>query len=838
MDEMTLYPFQQRAKKCLLEGQSVILQAPTGSGKTRAALAPFIESFFDHPPEAFPRKCIYSAPMRVLANQFVTEYGKYAEQYRRVHRRSMEVGIQTGDRPEDPKLESNLVFTTVDQTLSNFLNIPYALGAGSANLNAGAVLSSYLVFDEMHLYDPDTMLPTTLEMLRMLRGLTPFVVMTATFSSQMLSRLADVLGAIVIPEDHSARSEFEALPNQLGKERRIQAVDGPLTSKAVLDSLNTARRVICVCNTVKRAQDLYLQLQKDLTEQSNLGVDLRLLHSRFYKAHRDVKETWVRDQFGIPQSEYDGPPLILVSTQVIEVGIDATCDVLHTELAPAASTLQRAGRCARRAGENGEVFVYLPCDEDGEPDYAPYFLKSRARQMARGGRLCEGTWEAINDPDFAGRNFTFQLEQALIDRVHTPVDAEILEGIHDARMSRRDSILDAMRTREKGLGADLIRNVNTRFLFIHPNPETDEKLARNPWHYDGFSFHPGTLAKAFGDLKELDEASLLDAPWIMQTAKAVDTLDTWEERPARSLTEYLWYPLSEAREVYTSPVLAIHPVLARYDADSGIHFEPSDGTNELQRRPGKSAPPSYSYRRETFAEHASGLFRAYSHPAYERPTGVQRLALKEEIAFAVQRIEADPRFHLSTGDVDRLCRVIIACHDFGKLDAGWQAWAHDWQRRVGRFYGEDRSLPDEYMAAHTDFDPTDEQKSAQRKLGKRPPHAAESAIAAAGLLMKEWGGNEAVCRASFTAIARHHHAGTQSYQAFRCHDAARRAFEEALEALALPPSWVEEIWWQDDGKEAIDRVLVRFEASGMAEVLLYLLLIRVLRLADQRSQNV
>ena len=121
---MPLYPYQERVKAIIQSGRSVILQAPTGAGKTRAALAPFIEAFFEQPPEAFPRKCLYSVPMRVLANQFVKQYGDYAEAYERVHRRTMEVGIQTGDRPDDPKLESNLIFTTVDQTLSNFLNIP------------------------------------------------------------------------------------------------------------------------------------------------------------------------------------------------------------------------------------------------------------------------------------------------------------------------------------------------------------------------------------------------------------------------------------------------------------------------------------------------------------------------------------------------------------------------------------------------------------------------------------------------------------------------------------------------------------------------------------------
>jgi CRISPR-associated endonuclease/helicase Cas3 len=100
-----LYAYQELVKSHLLNGRPVVLQAPTGSGKTRAALAPFIEAFFDLPDDAFPKQCLYSVPMRVLAGQFYREYHHLAERYERIHRRSLDVRIQTGERPEDPQLD-------------------------------------------------------------------------------------------------------------------------------------------------------------------------------------------------------------------------------------------------------------------------------------------------------------------------------------------------------------------------------------------------------------------------------------------------------------------------------------------------------------------------------------------------------------------------------------------------------------------------------------------------------------------------------------------------------------------------------------------------------------
>jgi len=179
MSDIEAYDYQKRVSQFLLSGRSVILQAPTGAGKTRAALLPYLHARAHLEPGAFPRKCLYSVPMRVLANQFNEEYRKVVQTYG--WQRNLAVNIQTGDRPDDRQVEGDLVFATIDQTLSNFLGIPYALGGGASNLNVGAVLSSYLVFDEFHLYDPDVMLPTALEMLRQLRDVTPFAIMTATF---------------------------------------------------------------------------------------------------------------------------------------------------------------------------------------------------------------------------------------------------------------------------------------------------------------------------------------------------------------------------------------------------------------------------------------------------------------------------------------------------------------------------------------------------------------------------------------------------------------------------------------------------------------------------------
>lgn len=234
------YPYQLRVAEQLLCGKNVILQAPTGSGKTEAALFPFVYASRGELP--FPRRVIYAVPMRVLAKAFDKRIRDY-------NWPQLDCHVQTGDQPDAPRLDADIVFATIDQVLSSFLLLPYSLSRRQGNLNAGAIPASYLVFDEFHLLDPDASLRTTLHVLRLLRGVAPFLLMTATFSSALLDRLGSLLGAVV---EQVSPEEASALPSQQ-KERRFHRRDVPLSASVVLAAHKEGSRSIVVCNTVERA---------------------------------------------------------------------------------------------------------------------------------------------------------------------------------------------------------------------------------------------------------------------------------------------------------------------------------------------------------------------------------------------------------------------------------------------------------------------------------------------------------------------------------------------------------------------------------------------------------
>ena len=369
---MELYPFQKRVFKHVMNGQSVILQAPTGSGKTRAALMPFQQNLARQG-DALPLTCRYAVPMRVLANQFYREHEFLAreidqaaltrleDQYRHLKRNA--VSVQTGEQPEDPQMEAALTFCTIDQLLASFLGIPYGLGFKRANLNVAGVLGSYLILDEFHLYpllgEGKSVFgarTTALQMLRLLKATTPFILMTATFSTSLLQRLATLLGAEVV----SVTDPQELAYIAQGRARTFWRSEEEMDAEAILaEHLQRPANkcTMVICNTVGRAQQRYQALRKAEAEHTRVI----LLHSRFTTADRRTLSEEIERELGPHnwnKGVYQGRDIIVIATQVVEVGLNISVEVLHTENTPASSLIQRAGRCARFAHQQGRVWVY------------------------------------------------------------------------------------------------------------------------------------------------------------------------------------------------------------------------------------------------------------------------------------------------------------------------------------------------------------------------------------------------------------------------------------------------------------------------------------------------
>jgi CRISPR/Cas system-associated endonuclease/helicase Cas3 len=187
------YNFQTQAIAQILKRQNTILRAPTGSGKTETAIAPFL--FAKSLNLDFPNKLIYVVPLRTLANSLRQRVEMLVANWEKLYppSRKLVVTLQTGENPEDPRFEGDIIFCTIDQMLSSFLNIPYSVGRGSGNVNSGAFFASYLVFDELHLLDPDRSFTTVLKVLQQVKGISPFLLMTATLTDDLAIKIKEII---------------------------------------------------------------------------------------------------------------------------------------------------------------------------------------------------------------------------------------------------------------------------------------------------------------------------------------------------------------------------------------------------------------------------------------------------------------------------------------------------------------------------------------------------------------------------------------------------------------------------------------------------------------------
>lgn len=775
------HDYQLRVAKHLLSGRSVILQAPTGSGKTEAALFPFLYAHQEG--LSFPRRVLYAVPMRVLAKSFDS---RIKEAIRVYGWPPLECRVQTGDQPDAPRFDADLIFATIDQVLSSALLVPYSLSRRQGNLNAGALAGSYVVFDEFHLLDPDASLPTTLLLLRrVLSGVTPFLLMTASFSTTLLHRLGGILGATV---ERVPPKEAAAMPSQQ-KVRRFHRVDQPLTAQAVLETHE--RRSIVVCNTVERAQALYKDLQEAVASQpAGRRPEVMLLHSRFYREDRVRKEEVVK---GGPQgngrfSKGSEANVILVATQVIEVGLDITSDDLHTEVAPMNAVLQRAGRCARYEGEVGDVFIYRT------DDVAPY---------TEVGGLCARTWDALADVD--GKAVDFTREQELIEKVHSDHDRQMLDALAAQTSTHWSKMRDTMDRQGLGYLSDLIRQDDSRRVFVHPDPDASV----NPYQHETFSIYRGSL---FAQWKKWQEAGLGERlPWLLRYPVEKERESEIERTPP----VFDWKPVRGVDDLKTNFIFAVHPNLVAYSSETGFRFQEGGSALPSPLLPGhKRGFAEYYYQRETYVEHIERAVRALEQ-IYPR-----------EVAWTASRLEE--RLGLGAGSLDRALRFTIACHDAGKLTTAWQRWAHDYQAGIGRL------TPEDVLLAHTDYDSTDPHhlEIQQRLRFKKPSHAAEGAAIAVGLAERLLP-DKRVGLAALSAIARHHSPATEQVQGkLNLHPRARETLARALTTagLQIKPS---------DIPDPVSLQQLHFLAKAdQADIfLIYLFLVRELRLADQASME-
>lgn len=353
-----LYPFQNRLRD--FRGNA-FLSAPTGSGKTEASL------LWAGANQEIGRRIFYVLPytasINAMSKRLSAQFGE--EKVGVLHGKARYFIYQTLLEREYEDYEKAVKEARDIQGLSKKIYRPLKILTPFQILKAFFGIKGWesmtaefagglFIFDEIHVYDAHTtaLMLKAIERLNELKA--KFLFLSATFPKFLKDKIRAVVPFIeeIFLDEHLER-DAKLLKTA---RHRIRILDGEISEHLgkVITQLKKGKRVLVVCNTVKRAQEIYQELQFEAETSA-------LLHGRFILRDREQIEKRLSDV------------QLLVGTQAVEVSLDLDFDILFTEPAAIDALIQRFGRVNRK-GEKEIADVFI-CTKGSEKDKYFYDLE-------------------------------------------------------------------------------------------------------------------------------------------------------------------------------------------------------------------------------------------------------------------------------------------------------------------------------------------------------------------------------------------------------------------------------------------------------------------------------
>jgi len=352
------YKFQ----KMLLDAPKfVTLFAPCGRGKTEAALLWALNALKKHR----RNKIIFAMPTQTTSNAMYDRLkaifgegnvGLY-------HGRSFiklrdELKKETDEFDEEKDIEEirsetfkgNIFFKPITITTIDHLLYSFVKGFSQADFALGNLQNAVIIFDEVHYYEKLTLEHLLTLFKQLIKMDIPHLLMSGTLPDFMLKELSGCYIHIIDEEGLGFK------PFKLELHNNTIFDDDVITE--IVENYRKGLIQFAILNTVERAKEFYLRLREEL--KSSNEPNIMLYHSQFTYTDRVKKENEI-------YSRIKNKPFILVATQVIEISLDISCDVMYSELAPPDAIGQRAGRLNRKGRDwknkiEHALKVYTPED--------------------------------------------------------------------------------------------------------------------------------------------------------------------------------------------------------------------------------------------------------------------------------------------------------------------------------------------------------------------------------------------------------------------------------------------------------------------------------------------
>ena len=331
------FDFYVHQNECSNTVGNLILTAPTGSGKTESAflwLRKQLETcdtgrVFYVLPFTASINAMYERLNKAIGNEKVgMVHGKLSD-YLNNYFDDLQYDLKTKKTSIKEIREKFKSIITPIKVCTPFQLLKHLFGLRGYEQGIFEMSGCYLIFDEIHAYSPDVFAQIKV----LLEFATKFlqakvIIMTATMPRFLQTELEQAIGKFFVVKAN--QELFDSF-----KRHRIILSDGLLIENldVIKSQLSEGKKVLVVCNTVKAAQLVFLNLKKYITDDNSV-----LLHGSFNGKDRTIKEKKLKT----------GDIKLLVGTQAIEVSLDIDYDLIFTEPAPIDALIQRFGRVNRK----------------------------------------------------------------------------------------------------------------------------------------------------------------------------------------------------------------------------------------------------------------------------------------------------------------------------------------------------------------------------------------------------------------------------------------------------------------------------------------------------------
>ena len=210
-----------------------------------------------------------------------------------------------------------------------------------------------VILDEIHTYT-STMQGIVLRIIEILKTAECRIhIGTATMPTVLYNRILDILGGPAnVYEVRLPDEQLDSFDRHI-----IHKISRMEDACTILDTgIKNRQKILIVCNQVRRAQSRYLSLKELYPD-----IPMMLIHSHYKRKDRQNLEISLKETY----NRYEDKACIVVSTQVVEVSLDISFDVMITECAPIDALIQRFGRINRKrtfdtVGKLKPIYVESP----------------------------------------------------------------------------------------------------------------------------------------------------------------------------------------------------------------------------------------------------------------------------------------------------------------------------------------------------------------------------------------------------------------------------------------------------------------------------------------------